>query len=321
MLRDRERPFISGRSGEGAALPNTFTVANSWVMSVDGGQRRTPGWLALVISVLTVALAMLVGPAVDDRIAGFEPARAPAYGAVLADRLWADACILTPLLVVAAVMVRAVERRPALRATVAPAAAASLGAAGGVVAFLLALSLCAAFGGVTRGADSSPFGHRLLGAALSAPIIVLQAGAEEYFFRGWLQPVLAARWGPWVGLAAASILFAAAHTLGRPIGALAVLNDTLAGVAFGVLALRTGGLVAPIAAHWGWNWTEQGVAGATPNPGVDPLGSLFDLDLRGPRLLSGGVDEMNGSICATVAILLLIFLAVKIKTEFNRKSP
>ena len=143
---------------------------------------------------------------------------------------------------------------------------------------------------------------------------MVQAGAEEAFFRGWLQPVLAARWGPWVGLLTASLVFAAAHAAAaalsaHALGPVAWINDTLAGLAFGLLALRTGGLAAPVAAHWAWNWTEASVVGATPNPGVDPLGSLFDLDLVGAGWLTGGPDEMNGSLCASVALLGLIACA------------
>jgi len=109
---------------------------------------------------------------------------------------------------------------------------------------------------------------------------------------------------------ATSALFAAAHALGRPAGGLALVNDTLAGVAFGLLAFRSGGLLAPFAAHFAWNWAEQSLFGLTPNPGVDPLGSLSDLDLVGPTLLSGGRDELNGAIAATAALLLMIGLVL-----------
>jgi hypothetical protein len=76
-------------------------------------------------------------------------------------------------------------------------------------------------------------------------------------------------------------------------------------VVFGLLAMRTGGLWAPFAAHWAWNWGEQSVAGATPNPGIDSLGALFDLDLSGPALLSGGADALNGAISTTVVLGIL----------------
>jgi hypothetical protein len=148
------------------------------------------------------------------------------------------------------------------------------------------------------------------GIALSAVVFAVQVGAEEVFFRGWLQPLLCLRWGPWVGLTVTSVLFGAAHALLQPVSALAVLNITLAGAVFGLLALRTGGLWAPFAAHWVWNWGEQSIAGATPNPGVDSIGSLFDIDLSGPALFSGGPDELNGALSTTIVLSALLAVFV-----------
>ena len=136
-----------------------------------------------------------------------------------------------------------------------------------------------------------------------------------------MQPVLATRWGPWIGLAATSILFALAHGFGaRPAGALALANDALAGLVFGLLAFRSGGLAAPFAAHFAWNWAEQSLLGLTPNPGVDALGSLFDFDLVGSPLLGAGPDEMNGALPATAALLLLAALAL-VWTPKGRVQP
>jgi hypothetical protein len=81
---------------------------------------------------------------------------------------------------------------------------------------------------------------------------------------------------------------------------------------FGLLALRTGGLAAPIAAHFGYNWAEQSIFGLTPNPGVDAMGSVFNFDLAGVPIFSGGPDELNGSISVTLTLgisVLLLLLA------------
>lgn len=292
-----------GPAGGEGALQHTVTYNNSWVVAVDGARRRLPGWAALLIASGVLALGLLGGAALYRLSPGF----GASYAGEVVDRLWLYACVLGPLAVAALALARGYEKRPAVGAQGSPALHAAAGAGLGAGLFLLALALVAVLGGTRPGAGAPmETWRRFSGVGVGAALILVQAGAEEMFFRGWLQPVLAARWGPWVGLAATSLLFAVAHALNRPLAALGFLNDALAGLAFGLLALRTGGLAAPVAAHWGWNWAEQSLAGASPNPGVDPLGALFDVDLVGPGWLSGGADEMNGSVCATLALLALV---------------
>jgi len=40
------------------------------------------------------------------------------------------------------------------------------------------------------------------------------------------------------------------------------------------------------------------------NPGIDPLGSAFDLDLVGPLPLSGRIEGLNGSLFLTAVLLI-----------------
>ena len=80
----------------------------------------------------------------------------------------------------------------------------------------------------------------------------------------------------------------------------------LAGTLFGMLALRTGGLAAPVAAHWAWNCTETLALGLSPNPGVGDFGALADLDMRGSALWGGSEYGLNGSIAATFVLVALI---------------
>jgi membrane protease YdiL (CAAX protease family) len=153
------------------------------------------------------------------------------------------------------------------------------------------------------GAISAP---ALAGIAEGALIIGLRTFGEEYFFRAWLQPLVARSWGAPAAIAATSLLFGLLHLVSRNVPLVALVNISLAGAFFGLLAMRTGGLAAPFAAHWMWNAFEQCVFGLTPNPGVDRLGSLVDLDLVGPTLYSGGGDGLNGSLGTTAALLICV---------------
>jgi membrane protease YdiL (CAAX protease family) len=295
-----------------------ISYSNAWILRVDGAGRKMPGWAVLAVGIAVLALSMTGGVALYQQIAqGLE-------GHPAVDRWVLNLCIVGPLYA-AALAGLAYERRARQPANAGIAGALGLGAAVGLVGFGLAVGFSAVLGAVASGAPPSPLAHRLAGLAIGAAVIAVQAYGEELFFRGWMQPVLATRWGPWIGLATTSILFAAAHTMGRPISAVAVLNDGVAGFVFGLLAFRSGGLAAPFAAHFAWNWAEQSLLGLTPNPGVDVLGSLWDLDLVGSPLLGAGPDEMNGAVTATLALLIMVGLALawtpKRQAQVEARAP
>ena len=295
---------VGGSPGvRGSRLHHQISYKNAWVLRVDGAARRIPGWAVLGIGIAVLALSMFGGGALYQALTG------SLQNQPILDRCVLNLCVVGPLYVAAAAGLF-YERRMPDPANVGAAGGLGVGLAVGLIGFGFSLIICGLFGAVSHGSDTSAIDHRLTGLAVGAAIIGFQAYGEELFFRGWMQPVLATRWGPWIGLGVTSALFAAAHTLGRPISPVAVLNDGLAGFVFGVLAFRSGGLAAPFAAHFAWNWAEQSLFGLTPNPGVDVLGSLWDFDLVGSSLLGGGPDEMNGALPATAALLAIGGLAL-----------
>ena len=282
-------------------MSDRITFDNAYVRRVDGARRPVAGWVALPLALATVVFSLTLGVRPYDLLgAGLSPAlgRAVLYVGVEG-----------PLYLVAGLLL-AYQARARAPANASALMQLAVGLGLGFAGFTLAVGLSALVGAVGPGTGPSfTFNQKLIGAALGCGLVGFQALGEEVFFRGWLQPILAARWGPTVGLVAASITFAVAHGLFRPIGPVALVNDTLAGLAFGLLALRSGGVIAPFAAHFAWNWAEQSIAGLTPNPGVDELGSLFNIDLVGGPLLSGGADELNGALAASVALLALVAAA------------
>lgn len=76
-------------------------------------------------------------------------------------------------------------------------------------------------------------------------VVSLAAGVgEELFFRGFLQPL--------AGVVAAAVAFGAAHVAGARLVVFGVWAAAM-GLVLGVLALATGGIVAPITAHAGYD--------------------------------------------------------------------
>ena len=263
---------------------------NSWIVAVDRAARPWPLWAALPYGVAVFALAFFgttaLFPALTDM--GPQPWHGPAVTVFFFGVLLVGGLIATLL----------IERRGEQPQTNALRRLA-LGVGVGAAAFLLTVAVCAALGVVSLQAAAQA---GAAGLALSAGLTLFGALAEEVFFRGWLQPLLSARLGPWVGVAITAVLFSAAHAVGQPLSPLAFVNGVLAGAVFGVLALRTGSLVAPVAAHFTWNWLEKSVLGLFPNPGLDSYGALFDLELTGAGLWTGGAAALNGALPTTLGL-------------------
>ena len=147
-----------------------------------------------------------------------------------------------------------------------------------------------------------------IGAATIAGVVLIgiQVACEEVFFRGWVQPLLARRLGTAAAIGGSALLFAAFHMLGGARSPLTLLNLVLGGVWFALLAARSGGVAGPIAAHFGWNASEQLVLGLDPNPGVGDFGSFFDFDLAGTPMWGGTEEGLNASIAMTFVLLALV---------------
>jgi membrane protease YdiL (CAAX protease family) len=141
-----------------------------------------------------------------------------------------------------------------------------------------------------------------------AGITLLQTGAEELYFRGWLQPHLETALGLPSGVSVTALAFAALHFVSGTFGVVSFANMALGGLWFGLLAQRSGGLALPIGAHFGWNWAEEMLFGATPNPGISHYTALFDWDLTGAAIWGGSTDGLNASISTTFVLVAFIIV-------------
>lgn len=81
-------------------------------------------------------------------------------------------------------------------------------------------------------------------------MICYTAFAEEVFFRGYVQNLLTARWGPTVGVIIAAVLFGVAHSGG---GVTLVVLSSLAGIVYGLSYHLSGRLWTPVAVHTALN--------------------------------------------------------------------
>jgi membrane protease YdiL (CAAX protease family) len=274
---------------------------NPWTHDVLKAPRRQRAWATLLVAVVfSVAVLMIFktqAAALQEIIGKLVGGLPGPWPDVLTEG--ALQVMVFGLFLVAAVIATGLEGRRLWRGGSEPFTDLLMGLACGSAGFCAAVLIAFIARSVTTGAPlPSPAGALVVGAA----VVLLQSVAEEAFFRGWLQPILCARWSAWVGLLLTAAAFATLHIIAGAHGVLAVVNLFLGGLLFGLLALRTGGLLAPAAAHFAWNWSESGVLGLSP----DPSGSLLTLRLSGAQLWSGGADTMNGSLATTLVLSVLV---------------
>lgn len=136
--------------------------------------------------------------------------------------------------------------------------------------------------------------------------IFIQVLAEEWYFRGWIQPVLERALGPVLAIGITSVAFAALHFVSGTGGPMSFFNLILGGMWFGLLRCRSGGIESAVAAHWAWNASEQLLFGLDPNPGVGGFGAIVDLDLLGSSLWGGSQEGLNASLAMTIALTVVI---------------
>ncbi len=212
--------------------------------------------------------------------------------------------VLFGLLIVAALLWGLLAQTKVLAAGRVPLKAGAMGLAIGVFGLLIATGYAALAGGLHW--VYSYVNPRILLLLAGTILTFYQCAGEEIFFRGWIQPMLVRGWGRWAGVGVTSLFFALLHLFAGVVHSpLAVVNVVLAGLLFGLLAIRTGGLIAPIAAHFAWDWSEGILLGLYPNPGVDVWGSLWNLDLIGSPLWGGSAEGLNGSLGVTFVLLAL----------------
>lgn len=146
---------------------------------------------------------------------------------------------------------------------------------------------------------------------------IVQGGTEEVLTRGWILPVVGARYKPWIGIAVSTLLFSLLHLGNMGINILSIINLALVGFFLAFYCLHEGNIWGVCGWHSAWNWTQGNLFGLEVS-GVDPIGgSLIDLESAGPQFLSGGEFGPEGSVMTTIALIIAIAVIPLIKNSNN----
>ncbi len=171
-------------------------------------------------------------------------------------------------------------------------------------------------------AFSSP--ASLFWIAILLACFVVQAGMEEFIFRGWLLSTATRRWNLTAGFIASSLAFTFLHfSPHQPV------REMVMAFTFGLFACawawRAGSIWGVMGWHAGWNWLT-GVGFAVPITGLDLQlpALLVQLTPSGPDFLTGGHAGPESSILTigmlTLATLLLLLLPRQLAEE-SRMPP
>lgn len=187
----------------------------------------------------------------------------------------------------------------------------------GALMFAGAIGILAAMGTVAvEPGDPTQQGVAALGGIVLVLIgWIVQGGGEEVLLRGWVLPVIGARYRPWLGLLISSLLFALLHGINPGITPLALVNLALFGVFAGLYAMREGTLWGISAVHSVWNWVQGNFFGLEVS-GTNPAGgTLLDLTITGQDWLTGGPFGPEGGLAVTIVLLVGIGVILFWKTK------
>lgn len=146
---------------------------------------------------------------------------------------------------------------------------------------------------------------------------LIQGAEEEIICRGYFMSSLSNKLPLWAAVLISSLFFSLMHLANAGFNLIVLVNLTLTGIMFAVLAIRFDSLFVCCAAHSIWNLVQGNFYGL-PVSGMDAGGSVFRFELaENMDLWTGGVFGLEGSLSETIvmviAIAAIIFIPKKNK--------
>ena len=200
----------------------------------------------------------------------------------------------------------------------------------GLIMFAVSVGISAALGFVAFEENSGGQPQGL--AAVASVLLVflgwtIQGPAEEALARGWLLPIIGARYKPLLGVIISSLVFAAYHILnfyGLELDPfvvfIALFNLFLFGVFTALYTLREGSLWGVFGIHAVWNWAQGNLFGFEVS-GMPPAGGmLFNLIEVGPDVVTGGPFGPEGGLAVTIILIASTGAVWLVAERRNEKS-
>ena len=187
----------------------------------------------------------------------------------------------------------------------------------GIVAGAGIIGFCILIAFLHGGAELAAGGFHvvyLLGGLLC---VLIQAGAEELMFRGYLLGVIRLNREDWGAVLISAGIFAAIHLLNPGMTMFGCLRLFISGVVLGLMVCRCKSLWMAIAFHTAWNYAQTFVFGL-PVAGMVSEKAIFRISAVHSSLFYDAVAGVEGCLPAFLTELALCF-AILFMTEGKRK--
>jgi membrane protease YdiL (CAAX protease family) len=153
---------------------------------------------------------------------------------------------------------------------------------------------------------------------------IVQSASEEIAIRGWLLPVVGAKYNGLVGILATSVTFGAIHLFNPNATALSTINLVLSGIFFAMYAIFEGSIWGVSGYHCAWNWAMANIYGFSVS-GFEPVGgTVISFKITGPDTITGGYFGPEGgmmlSVFLCIGIVILIMLMKRYRYGLSQRS-
>jgi len=140
---------------------------------------------------------------------------------------------------------------------------------------------------------------------------------EEILLRGIIFRIVEEKLGSYISLAISAIIFGAVHLLNPDSSVISSICIGIVGFVFGASYIYSRSLWLPIAIHFSWNFVQSGIFGAITS-GNEKTSSLFNTNISGAELITGGAFGPEGTIQAILFWLLVSIIFMVIITKQNK---
>ena len=135
-------------------------------------------------------------------------------------------------------------------------------------------------------------------------MFIIVAFNEEILMRGYVLINLMDSMNKYAALILSSLLFSAMHLMNANMSIVPAINIFLAGILLGIYFIHKGNLWFPIGMHFTWNFFQGPIFGFEVSGLI--TNSIIVQEIAGHELLTGGEFGFEGSLIATVAMVILI---------------
>lgn len=156
-------------------------------------------------------------------------------------------------------------------------------------------------------------------AIISAGWLV-QSVSEEIGIRGWLLPVLGAKYSPKIAILVTSIAFGILHLFTPTATVLSFVNIILSGLFFNLYAINEDSLWGVWGFHCAWNLALGNIYAFMVSGFSAGDFTIFKIKVVGNELLTGGSFGPEGGLLATIVLIIGVIVCIfRLKGSINGK--